>query len=81
MKGHAMTTMSIRHNGANTPVPPGNYMATLTTELRDNNGTGINQKQITTQVTTPHTLSSLATGLAALVGVSGPVIDLVITTK
>ncbi|MEU8920324.1 hypothetical protein AB0D10_05210 [Kitasatospora sp. NPDC048545] len=76
-----MTTLSLSQHGANTPVPPGSYMATLTTELRDSNGIGINLKEIDTQVTTPHTLGSLAAGVATLTRVPGTVVDLVITPK
>ena len=76
-----MPTMSIRRNGASTHIPPGSYTGTLITEWRDNSGTAINHKQITTQVTTPHTLGSLANGLTTLLNVPGTVIDLVITPK
>lgn len=76
-----MPTMSIGRNGANTPIPPGNYTATLITEWRDNSGTAINRKQINTSVTTSHTLGSLANGLITLLNVPGTVIDLVITPK
>lgn len=76
-----MPTMSIGRNGANTPVPQGSYTATLITELRDNNGTGISHRQINTTVTTPHTLGSLANGLTTLLNAPGTVIDLVITPK
>lgn len=76
-----MLTMSLTRNGADTQVPPGNYAVTLITELRDNNGTGVNHKQITTQVATPHTLGSLAAGLATLLNVPGNVVDLAITPQ
>jgi hypothetical protein len=68
-----MTTMSLRHHGANTPVPLGTYLMTLHTDRGNNTSTNT--------VTSPHTLGSLATGLATLHRVPGTVVDLVITTK
>jgi hypothetical protein len=76
-----MPTLSLTHNGADTQVPPGDYTGTLITVLHDTIGTRVSHKQITTQVTAPHTLGSLAAGLTTLLRVPGTVIDLVITPK
>ncbi|MEV8324534.1 hypothetical protein [Kitasatospora sp. NPDC056731] len=68
-----MATLSMRHHGASTPVPLGRYLMTLTTDRGWN--------ETTTSVTTPHTLGSLATGLATLLRLPGTVVDLVITPR
>lgn len=76
-----MAALSLRHDGAHAPVPLGSYTGTLITELHDANGHGINHKQINATVTTPHTLGSLAAGLATLLNAPGAVLDLSITPK
>jgi hypothetical protein len=68
-----MSTLSLRHHGANTNVPLGRYRMTITTDRGHNTST--------TQLTAAHTLGSLAAGLATLLNVPGNVIDLVITPE
>ncbi|MCX4750927.1 hypothetical protein OG455_41335 [Kitasatospora sp. NBC_01287] len=76
-----MPTLSLTRDGADTPVPLGDYAGTLITELHDTIGAGVSVRQITTQVTAPHTLGSLAAGLTTLLHVPGAVVDLAITSR
>ncbi|MFF0409081.1 hypothetical protein ACFYUY_01425 [Kitasatospora sp. NPDC004745] len=68
-----MSTMSLLHHGASTPVPLGRYLTTLHTDRGNHTSTNT--------ITSPHTLGSLAAGLAALHRVPGNVVDLVITQR
>ena len=76
-----MATLSLSRNGADTPVALGKYTATLITSVRDSGGTLVSNRVLNTSVTAPHTLGSLANGLATLFQIPGNVIDLVITPE
>ncbi|MET8624554.1 hypothetical protein ABZW30_12490 [Kitasatospora sp. NPDC004669] len=68
-----MTTLTLRHYGAATPVPLGPYLVTLTTDVGWQEGDII--------VTEPRTLGTLAAELTAKLSLPGTLVDLVITQR